>query len=144
MQRRQPRVRRRVPAVRTATSTRAVDDYCALLGLPPGLIENVTDGTDALLVAIDADGRLLGSEEEIVDAKRQNRIKDIFLLAATGCRTPICQVLQRATQDALARAADGARGARGAQSAARRRDRAGRPDHLCAGHAALEPVSRRT
>ena len=58
----------------------AVDDYCALLGLPAGLIENVTDGMDAYLVAVDADGRLLGSEEEIVDAKRRNRIDDIFLL----------------------------------------------------------------
>src|SRR5690606_10881571 len=60
----------------------AVDDYCALLGLPAGLIENVTDGADAHLVAIDADGRLLGSEEAIVDAKRRNRIDDIFLLSA--------------------------------------------------------------
>jgi 2-phospho-L-lactate transferase/gluconeogenesis factor (CofD/UPF0052 family) len=60
---------------------RAVDDYCALLGLAPGLVENVTDGTDAYLVAIDADGRLLGSEEDIVDAKRRNRIDDIFLLS---------------------------------------------------------------
>ena len=60
----------------------AVDDYAALLGLPVGMIENVTDGTDAFLVAIDADGRLLGSEEEIVDAKRRNRISDIFLLAS--------------------------------------------------------------
>jgi 2-phospho-L-lactate transferase/gluconeogenesis factor (CofD/UPF0052 family) len=59
----------------------AVDDYSALLGLPPGLIENVTDGTNAYLVAIDADGRLLGSEEQIVDAKLRNRIRDIFLLA---------------------------------------------------------------
>ena len=61
--------------------TAAVDDYCALLGLPVGLIENVTDGADAHLVAIDADGRLLGSEEEIVDATRRNRIDDIHLLA---------------------------------------------------------------
>jgi 2-phospho-L-lactate transferase/gluconeogenesis factor (CofD/UPF0052 family) len=60
----------------------AVDDYCTLLGLPLGMIENVTDGTNAFLVAIDADGRLLGSEEEIVDAKRRNRIVDIFLLAS--------------------------------------------------------------
>jgi 2-phospho-L-lactate transferase/gluconeogenesis factor (CofD/UPF0052 family) len=58
----------------------AVDDYCTLVGLPAGLIENVTDGTNAFLVAIDADGRLLGSEEEIVDAKRRNRINDIYLL----------------------------------------------------------------
>ncbi len=60
----------------------AVDDYCAPLGLPAGLIENVTDGTNAFLVAIDADGRFLASEEEIVDAKRRNRIDDIFLTAA--------------------------------------------------------------
>lgn len=60
----------------------AIDDYGALLGLPAGMIENVTDGTDAFLVAIDADGRLLGSEEEIVDAKRRNRISDIFLIAS--------------------------------------------------------------
>jgi 2-phospho-L-lactate transferase/gluconeogenesis factor (CofD/UPF0052 family) len=59
---------------------RTVDDYCGLLGLPVGLVENVTDGTDAFLVAINADGRLLGSEEEIVDAKRKNCIQDIFLL----------------------------------------------------------------
>ena len=60
----------------------AVDDYCTLLGLPVGLVENVTDGTNAFLVAIDADGRLLAGEEEIVDAKRGNRIRDIFLLPA--------------------------------------------------------------
>lgn len=58
----------------------AVDDYSAIVGLPPGLIENVTDGTNAFLVALDNDDRLLGSEEEIVDAKRQNRVKEIFLL----------------------------------------------------------------
>jgi 2-phospho-L-lactate transferase/gluconeogenesis factor (CofD/UPF0052 family) len=60
----------------------AVDDYCALVGLPAGLIDNVTDGTNAFLVAIDADGRFLGSEEDIVDATRQNRIDDIFLIDA--------------------------------------------------------------
>jgi 2-phospho-L-lactate transferase/gluconeogenesis factor (CofD/UPF0052 family) len=58
----------------------AVDDYCALVGLPPGLVENVTDGANAFLVALDDDGRLLGSEEEIVDAKRHNRVREIFLL----------------------------------------------------------------
>ena len=60
----------------------SVDGYCGLLGLPTGLIENVTDGTNAFLVAIDADRRLLGGEEEIVDAKRRNRIQDIWLLAS--------------------------------------------------------------
>ena len=60
---------------------RAVDVYCALLGLPEGLIENVTDGRDAHLVALDASDRILRSEEAIVDARRQNTIKNIFLLA---------------------------------------------------------------
>ena len=58
----------------------AVDDYSALVGLPPGLIENVTGGANAFLVALDTDGRLLGSEEAIVDAKRHNRVSDIFLI----------------------------------------------------------------
>lgn len=58
----------------------AVDDYCALVGLPPGLIENVTSGENAFLVALDNDDRLLGSEEEIVDAKRHNRVREIFLI----------------------------------------------------------------
>ena len=59
---------------------RGLDDYCQLLGLPEGLIENVTDGTNAYLVALACDGRLLASEEDIVDAKRSNRIDDIHLI----------------------------------------------------------------
>lgn len=59
---------------------RAVDAYAALVGLPSGLIENVTDGSNAWLVGLDAEGRLLSSEEEIVDATRPNRIHDIFLV----------------------------------------------------------------
>ena len=59
---------------------RAVDEYCALAGLPAGLVDNVTDGTNAFLVALDKDERLLGSEEEIVDAKRRNEIQEIFLI----------------------------------------------------------------
>ena len=58
----------------------AVDDYAALVGLPAGLIENVTDGTDAYLVALGAGGDLLATEEAIVDATRRNRIQDIFLI----------------------------------------------------------------
>ena len=58
----------------------AVDDYAGLVGLAPGVIENVTDGTNAFLVAIDVDGRLLGSEADIVDAKRRNTVQDIFLI----------------------------------------------------------------
>lgn len=64
---------------------RAVDDYAGLLGLPVGLIENVTDGTNAYLVAIDAEGRVLGSEAEIVDATHRNAIQDIFLVAHPLC-----------------------------------------------------------
>jgi 2-phospho-L-lactate transferase/gluconeogenesis factor (CofD/UPF0052 family) len=59
---------------------RAIDDYCALLGLAPGVIENVTDDGNAHLVALDAGGRLLRSEEAIVDGRRQNTIDRIFLL----------------------------------------------------------------
>ena len=59
----------------------ALDDYCALLGLEPGVVENVSDGTDAHLVALDLGGQLLASEADIVDATRHNRIADIHLLA---------------------------------------------------------------
>ncbi len=58
----------------------AVDDYCALLGLPAGLIDNVTDGTNAFLVALEQDRGVLVSEAEIVDAKQRNRISDVFLI----------------------------------------------------------------
>ena len=69
---------------------RAVDDYCALVGLPPGLVENVTDGTNAYLVALDGDGRLLATEEAIVDAARPNRIRDIFLVDRPLTRMRSC------------------------------------------------------
>jgi 2-phospho-L-lactate transferase/gluconeogenesis factor (CofD/UPF0052 family) len=58
----------------------ANDDYSALLDLPPGCIENVTDGTNAYLVAIDRNQRLLASEADIVDANRRNYIQDIYLI----------------------------------------------------------------
>jgi 2-phospho-L-lactate transferase/gluconeogenesis factor (CofD/UPF0052 family) len=58
----------------------AVDDYCGLLGLPPGLVENVTDGSNAFLVALEVDRGILVSEAEIVDAKQQNRIAEVFLI----------------------------------------------------------------
>lgn len=58
----------------------AISDYCALLNLPEGMIENVTDGTNAFLVALDEEGRILASEADIVDAKRRNHISEIHLL----------------------------------------------------------------
>lgn len=58
----------------------AVDDYAGLLGLEAGLIENVTDGANAHLVALDIGGHVLGTEEAIVDSRRANRIDDIFLI----------------------------------------------------------------
>jgi 2-phospho-L-lactate transferase/gluconeogenesis factor (CofD/UPF0052 family) len=60
----------------------AVDDYVSLLGLPRGLVLNVTDGTNALLVAINGSGEVLATEEAIVDATRPNQVAEIFLLSA--------------------------------------------------------------
>jgi 2-phospho-L-lactate transferase/gluconeogenesis factor (CofD/UPF0052 family) len=58
----------------------AVDDYCAIVGLPEGVVENVTDGSNAYLVALGEGGGVLGSEEEIVGALGQNRIQEIYLI----------------------------------------------------------------
>lgn len=59
---------------------RAVDDYVSLVGLPPGLVENVSSGENAYLAALDADGGLLATEEEIVDTGRPSRVREIFLI----------------------------------------------------------------
>ena len=59
---------------------RAIDDYCGLVGVAPGTIENVTDGGNAYLVAVESDGHVLATEAEIVDDSRPNRIRDIFLV----------------------------------------------------------------
>jgi len=61
---------------------RAIDAYSSLVGLPEGLIENVTDGSNAWLVGLDADGRLLATEEEMVSSSRPHRVRDIFLIDA--------------------------------------------------------------
>ncbi len=58
----------------------AVDEYAALVGLSAGLIENVTDGTNAWLVGLDETGHLLATEEALVDASRPHRVRDIFLI----------------------------------------------------------------
>lgn len=58
----------------------AVDDYAALLRIPPGTILNVTDGRNVHLVAVDESGRLLPTEEAIVTADQPQHLRDIFLL----------------------------------------------------------------
>lgn len=58
----------------------AVADYCALLGVPEGMIEDVTCGEDAHLVALDDEGSFLASEGEIVDSRHPRRIAEIFLI----------------------------------------------------------------
>ncbi len=81
----------------------AVDDYAAVVGLPVGLIDNVTDGTNAHLVALDLDGHVLGREADIVDANRQNRIREIFLLPA-ALDAAACAALAREGADQAAAA----------------------------------------
>lgn len=76
-----------------------IDAYCALLGLPAGLIENVTDGANACLVAIDRYNKVLGSEADIVDASKRNYIKDLFLIDSP----PTPEVLHTLKQESLDR-----------------------------------------
>jgi 2-phospho-L-lactate transferase/gluconeogenesis factor (CofD/UPF0052 family) len=64
----------------------AVDDYAGLLGLAPGLVDNVTEGENAYLVALDTQGRLLKSEADIAGAPVATRIREIFLV-----REPIAE-----------------------------------------------------
>ena len=79
LRRRQHGLRRAVPPRRPRLQRRRRRLH-RLLGLPPGLIENVTDGTNALLAAVDVDGRAARSEAAIVDARQRNRVRIIFLL----------------------------------------------------------------
>jgi len=73
--------------------------YCTLMGLPDGLIENVTDGANACLVAIDRYNTVLGSEADIVDASKRNYIKDLFLIDSP----PTPEVLHTLKQESLDR-----------------------------------------
>lgn len=59
---------------------RAVDAYASLVGLPAGLVQNVTDGTNAWLVGLDAAGQLLATEEQMVDSANPRQVRDIFLI----------------------------------------------------------------
>ena len=54
---------------------RAVDEYCRAPGLPPGLIENVTDGTQRAPGRARRVGRLLAQRRSDRRRPRQNRIK---------------------------------------------------------------------
>ena len=58
----------------------AVSAYCSMAGLPEGMIENVTDGANACLVAIDDQGRVLANEADIVDTRKRARIAELFLV----------------------------------------------------------------
>jgi 2-phospho-L-lactate transferase/gluconeogenesis factor (CofD/UPF0052 family) len=80
----------------------AIDDYCGLLGVRPGAIENVTDGANAHLVATTDDGEVLGSEEEIVGAAGQKRVREIFLIRA-ALTVDDRQTLGRATPAEIGR-----------------------------------------
>ncbi len=59
---------------------RTVEVYSELLGLPSDMIQNVTDGANAILVALTSGGRLLRSEAEIVDEAKPRRVEDLFLI----------------------------------------------------------------
>jgi len=58
----------------------AVEDYTGLMGIPAGMIENVTNGANLCLVAVDGDGNLLATEADIVTADKPQYLQDIYLL----------------------------------------------------------------
>jgi hypothetical protein len=95
LQRRQSGLRRRVSPRRPIVQRSGRCVFPAA-GIAPGVIQNVTDGRNAFLVAVAADGAVLCSEEEIVDANRQNRISDIFLIDRR-CRRTTAKLLARGT-----------------------------------------------
>ncbi len=61
-----------------------VERYSKILGIPSGVIVNVTNGENAYLVAIDRDGKFLESEANIVDDQNLGRIKDFYLINSSG------------------------------------------------------------
>ena len=58
----------------------AVDDYCGLLGLPPASSRTSPTARTHFSSRSSVDRGVLVSEAEIVDAKQQNRISDVFLI----------------------------------------------------------------
>jgi 2-phospho-L-lactate transferase/gluconeogenesis factor (CofD/UPF0052 family) len=57
----------------------AIDRYCDRLGLPAGMIDNVTDGDNAYLVGLAGDGTVVASEADLV-AGPPRPIREIFLI----------------------------------------------------------------
>jgi 2-phospho-L-lactate transferase/gluconeogenesis factor (CofD/UPF0052 family) len=80
----------------------AISAYCKLAALPDGILQNVTDGTNAFLVAVDAHGCILASEADIVDANRRNRIEDIYLIDHPISTDEACR-LNAASRDEVRR-----------------------------------------
>ena len=60
----------------------AVDDYCALLSLPRGLIENVSDGTNAHLVAHFEEN--MQAARKALEETNDEQLGTLFLLKSNG------------------------------------------------------------
>ena len=122
-----------------ATSTPPSTTTARCSACRPALIENVTDGTNAFLVALDDDGRVLGSEEEIVDAKRRNRVAG-HLPDRSAARPRRARGARGEGRRECRRRLAGARGPAPLNPRLAATIAEARPDHLRARHAALEPV----
>lgn len=73
-----------------------VADYCDMLGLPTGLILNVTNGENGFLVALEKSGQFLSSEAEIVNSDNPSQIEDIFLINEPAIHNPEKETLFQA------------------------------------------------
>jgi 2-phospho-L-lactate transferase/gluconeogenesis factor (CofD/UPF0052 family) len=80
----------------------AVARYCALLGLPEGLVENVTDGRNLYLIGLTEDRQVMASEADIVDATQPSRIHDIFLLDEPPTSAEIARIRAGSLEEAQA------------------------------------------
>ena len=113
----------------------------ALVGLPPGLIENVTDGTNAFLVAIDARRprpRQRSGHRRRHAAERDPRHLSLIdhALGPAESGALVARLARPPRQAPRVRDPSSA----GLNRAARGRHRRRGHHHLRAGHAALEPV----
>ncbi len=140
LQRRQPGVRRGFLRAGQALQRRARRLLRTARARARRLIENVSDGTDAYLVALDLGGRLLPAKRTSSMRTRRNRIKPTFTCGSAA------DTAGRRREVAGMTAADSrppspARAADSGQSAAAAAARRGRPDRLLAGHTAFVAVS---